>query len=210
MSRGRRPVVVAHDIAEALRLLVAEHAGRPCPTNSAMARTLDVNQHTVRRAVRLLKAARVLQIQRTAWIGGLRRRMRVRVDDRWSAWTKLTSRRVFTLTLTADVLLTGGAHHLARVLAAGRYDGLVATLTQRAAFAVAPHRAMEDVMAKSSATSDRIKGAANETVGKLKRKLGKMLDDPELKTKGNLQEAKGDALKARGRVKEKLEKRGVR
>jgi uncharacterized protein YjbJ (UPF0337 family) len=67
-------------------------------------------------------------------------------------------------------------------------------------FIVAPCRAMEDEMA-SSASSDKIKGAANEAMGKMKRTLGKALNNPKLTAKGNLQEAKGDALKARGKAK---------
>ena len=53
----------------------------------------------------------------------------------------------------------------------------------------------------SSATSDKMKGAANEAMGKMKRGLGKALNNPKLKAKGDLQEAKGDALKARGKAK---------
>jgi uncharacterized protein YjbJ (UPF0337 family) len=53
----------------------------------------------------------------------------------------------------------------------------------------------------SSATSDRIRGAANEAIGKVKRRLGKALNNPSLKLMGDLQEAKGDALKMRAKVK---------
>lgn len=58
----------------------------------------------------------------------------------------------------------------------------------------------------SSGTGDKIKGHANEAMGKVKRGLGEALDDPELKAKGDLQEAKGDAQKAVGKAKDAVEK----
>ncbi len=55
-----------------------------------------------------------------------------------------------------------------------------------------------------SSTTDKIKGHANEAIGKVKRATGKALDDKELEAKGNAQEAKGDAQKAIGKGKEAL------
>ncbi len=45
--------------------------------------------------------------------------------------------------------------------------------------------------------TDKIKGAANETIGKIKRES----DNPETRAEGNAQEAKGDFQKAKGNVK---------
>jgi hypothetical protein len=72
----------------------------------------------------MLEKAGELQIQRSAFIGGLRRRMRVKVRGRWREWTELTKRRAYDLKLTAPDLLrrSRNAHHLARLRMAGRYD----------------------------------------------------------------------------------------
>ena len=53
-------------------------------------------------------------------------------------------------------------------------------------------------------TTDKVKGYANEAVGKVKRAAGKALDDEKLKTEGDIQEAKGDDQKAVGKGKEAL------
>jgi len=45
--------------------------------------------------------------------------------------------------------------------------------------------------------TDKIKGATNETIGKVKRES----DDPETRAEGERQEAKGDFQKAKGEVK---------
>ena len=45
--------------------------------------------------------------------------------------------------------------------------------------------------------TDKVKGAANETIGKIKRES----DDPETQAEGDAQEAKGDYQKAKGEVK---------
>ena len=58
----------------------------------------------------------------------------------------------------------------------------------------------------SAGTSDKIKGQTNEAIGKVKRGLGKALDDKDLKDKGDLQEAKGDAQTAAGKAKDAIEK----
>ena len=47
---------------------------------------------------------------------------------------------------------------------------------------------------------DRAKGFANETIGKAKRGIGEATNRPDIKAEGNLQEAKGDAQKAKGRL----------
>lgn len=49
--------------------------------------------------------------------------------------------------------------------------------------------------------SDKIKGHANEAIGKAKRAVGEALDRPDIKAEGNAQEAKGDLQKAKGAVK---------
>lgn len=119
---GRPPAVPVESVVESVRRLLADHAGKPCPSSESMAATLAVNEHTVRAAVRLLEAAGELRIERTAWIGGLRRRMRVRVGGEWCQWTKLSQRLKPALKITApDLLAPGDAHHVARVLAVGRY-----------------------------------------------------------------------------------------
>ena len=49
--------------------------------------------------------------------------------------------------------------------------------------------------------TDKIKGGANQAIGKGKRKVGEATDSPDLKAKGDLQAAKGTAQKAKGAVK---------
>lgn len=121
---GRLPLVSVDTVVEALRLMIAGRAGHPCPSNKHYADALEVNEQVVRTAMRRLEKAQELQIQRTAFIGGLRRRMRVKVRGRWREWTELTKRRAYDLKITAPDLLRRGrnAHHLERILGAGRYD----------------------------------------------------------------------------------------
>ncbi len=57
-----------------------------------------------------------------------------------------------------------------------------------------------------SATTDKIKGYANEAAGKAKQVAGKVLDDDKLKAEGIAQEAKGDLQKAVGTGKANLKK----
>ena len=61
-----------------------------------------------------------------------------------------------------------------------------------------------------SEIGDRIKGAADETIGKAKRALGDALGKPDLRAEGDAQEAKGDlesaAGKAKGAVKDVVDK----
>ena len=49
--------------------------------------------------------------------------------------------------------------------------------------------------------TDKVKGVANETIGKAKQVVGEALDKPDLKAKGLAQEAAGDVQKAKGSVK---------
>jgi uncharacterized protein YjbJ (UPF0337 family) len=53
---------------------------------------------------------------------------------------------------------------------------------------------------------DRAKGVADETIGKAKRAIGEATDRPDLIVEGDLQEAKGDAEKAKARVEGALKK----
>ena len=57
-----------------------------------------------------------------------------------------------------------------------------------------------------SATTDKIKGYANEAAGKAKQVAGKVLGDPKLHAEGLVQEAEGDAQKAVGKGKDALKK----
>jgi uncharacterized protein YjbJ (UPF0337 family) len=57
-----------------------------------------------------------------------------------------------------------------------------------------------------SATTDKIKGYANEAGGKAKQAAGDVLDKPDLVIEGELQEAKGKAQQAVGEGKEALKK----
>jgi uncharacterized protein YjbJ (UPF0337 family) len=49
--------------------------------------------------------------------------------------------------------------------------------------------------------ADKVKGAANEAAGKIKRAIGDATDNPNLRAEGDAQEAKGDLQKAKGSVK---------
>ena len=49
--------------------------------------------------------------------------------------------------------------------------------------------------------TDKIKGHANEAIGKVKRAVGDATDNPRLRVEGDIQEAKGDLQKAKGAVK---------
>ncbi|EGB95997.1 general stress protein CsbD [Pseudomonas sp. TJI-51] len=44
-----------------------------------------------------------------------------------------------------------------------------------------------------SSTSDKVKGMANEVVGKVKQAVGKATGNTELEVKGKVQEKKGEA-----------------
>lgn len=121
-GRGRRPIDVPPATMLALRKLIAGRAGHPCPDNDVLAHALGVDVRTVRYALDRLEAAGQLQIQRSAFVGGLRRRMRVKIGERWRKWTTLTKRGAYDLRITAPDLQVNGVHHLAHVLAAGKYE----------------------------------------------------------------------------------------
>jgi uncharacterized protein YjbJ (UPF0337 family) len=53
-----------------------------------------------------------------------------------------------------------------------------------------------------SGTIDKIKGVANETLGKAKQGIGEATGSDKLKVEGAIQEAKGHGQKAMGDVKE--------
>ncbi|WP_263145304.1 CsbD family protein [Pseudomonas sp. RIT-PI-AD] len=55
-------------------------------------------------------------------------------------------------------------------------------------------------------TSDKIKGATNEAVGKVKQGIGEATDNASLKGEGKLQEHKGEAQQAVGKAKDALKK----
>ncbi|MBZ3666714.1 CsbD family protein [Pseudomonas monteilii] len=57
-----------------------------------------------------------------------------------------------------------------------------------------------------SSTSDKVKGMANEAVGKVKQAIGKATGDTELELKGKLQEKKGEAQQVVGDVKDAANK----
>jgi uncharacterized protein YjbJ (UPF0337 family) len=49
--------------------------------------------------------------------------------------------------------------------------------------------------------TDKIKGHANEAIGKVKRAVGEATDRPDITAEGDVQEAAGDFQKAKGSVK---------
>lgn len=53
-----------------------------------------------------------------------------------------------------------------------------------------------------SSTTDKIKGAANETIGKVKQGVGSAVGSDKLRVEGAMQEAKGDLQQAAGKAKE--------
>lgn len=53
----------------------------------------------------------------------------------------------------------------------------------------APHKHQEKTM---GSTTDKVKGAANEAIGKAKQKVGEAVGSDKLKVEGLVQEAKGE------------------
>ena len=53
-----------------------------------------------------------------------------------------------------------------------------------------------------SSTTDKIKGAANDAMGKAKEGVGNMVDNDKMKAEGLAQQAKGNAQKAVGEGKD--------
>jgi uncharacterized protein YjbJ (UPF0337 family) len=56
-----------------------------------------------------------------------------------------------------------------------------------------------------SSTTDRIAGAANSLVGKVKETIGKETGDAKLAGEGAMQDAKGKMQTAKGKVKDALD-----
>ena len=57
-----------------------------------------------------------------------------------------------------------------------------------------------------SSTTDKIKGATNEAVGKAKQGIGNATGNDKMKVDGALQEATGDVQKAVGHAKDAVKK----
>lgn len=53
-----------------------------------------------------------------------------------------------------------------------------------------------------SSTTDKIKGAANDTMGKVKEGAGRAMDDDKMQAEGLAQQAKGKTQKAVGEAKD--------
>lgn len=53
---------------------------------------------------------------------------------------------------------------------------------------------------------DRAKGFMDETIGKTKRAVGAAIDRPDIEAEGHVQEAKGDAEKAKARAEHELKR----
>ncbi len=57
-----------------------------------------------------------------------------------------------------------------------------------------------------SSTREKVKGAANEAIGKAKQGVGNAVGSDKLKGEGALQEAKGDIQQAVGKTKDAIKK----
>jgi uncharacterized protein YjbJ (UPF0337 family) len=57
-----------------------------------------------------------------------------------------------------------------------------------------------------SSTSDKMKGAANEAIGKAKQGIGHAVGNDKMKGEGAVQEAKGDIQQAVGKTKDAIKK----
>jgi uncharacterized protein YjbJ (UPF0337 family) len=53
-----------------------------------------------------------------------------------------------------------------------------------------------------SSTTDKIKGAANETMGKVKQGVGSAVGNDRMRAEGAVQETKGDLQQAAGKAKD--------
>ena len=56
------------------------------------------------------------------------------------------------------------------------------------------------------ATTDKIKGLANEAAGNVKQAAGRAVNKPELEAEGIVQERKGEAQQALGKGKDAVKK----
>ena len=57
-----------------------------------------------------------------------------------------------------------------------------------------------------SSTTDKMKGAANEAIGKAKQGVGNAVGNDKMKGEGAMQEAKGDVQQAVGKTKDAIKK----
>jgi len=57
-----------------------------------------------------------------------------------------------------------------------------------------------------SSTKDKIKGNANEAIGKVKEGVGKATGNPRLEGEGDAQQLKGKAQQVKGDVKDAIKK----
>jgi uncharacterized protein YjbJ (UPF0337 family) len=57
-----------------------------------------------------------------------------------------------------------------------------------------------------SSTTDKIKGVANEAIGKVKQGVGRATDNPEIEAEGVLQERKGEAQQVIGKAKDAVKR----
>ncbi len=57
-----------------------------------------------------------------------------------------------------------------------------------------------------SSTTDKVKGATNEAIGKAKQGIGNAVGNDKMKVDGAIQEAKGDAQQAVGHAKDAVKK----
>lgn len=56
----------------------------------------------------------------------------------------------------------------------------------------------------TSSTTDKMKGKKDQAVGKVKEETGKAVGNNELKNKGKVQQVKGHAEEAKGKIKDAL------
>lgn len=56
----------------------------------------------------------------------------------------------------------------------------------------------------SSPTADKVKGRANEMIGKVKTKVGSVTGDRDLQAEGYVQNAEGKTGRMKGEIKEKV------
>lgn len=54
------------------------------------------------------------------------------------------------------------------------------------------------------AIKEQVKGTASEIKGKMKQEAGKLMNDPEMVAKGQVDEFKGNAVKAYGETKDNV------
>lgn len=57
-----------------------------------------------------------------------------------------------------------------------------------------------------SSTTDKVKGVANQAIGKVKQGVGEATNDSELKGEGKIQETKGDLQEGLGKAKDAVKK----